>query len=209
MKVISNNYKWAFALTPRNVTTHLVLHHAAASSATAEGIHAYHLSKGWAGIAYHYFVAKSGEVYSGRPENMRGGHTTNWNYCSIGICFEGDFETEQMTELQIAAGRELLADIVSRYPSIVVGRHSEYGQTACPGKNFPLDKIVNGKNAEPENDIEQTDEPSDWATGACAWAIGKGLVKGDGNKKYRWHETVTRQELAVILERVYKLIGTK
>lgn len=136
MKVISSDFKWAYALTPRSVTTHLILHHAGASSATAAGIHAYHLSKGWAGIAYHYFVAKSGEIYSGRPENMRGGHTTNWNYCSIGVCFEGNFETEQMPEAQIAAGRELVADIAARYPSIVIGRHSDFGQTACPGKNF-------------------------------------------------------------------------
>ena len=72
---------------------------------------------------------------------MRGGHTTNWNYCSIGVCFEGNFETEQMLAAQIAAGRELVEDIVARYPSIVIGRHSDFGQTACPGKNFPLYRI--------------------------------------------------------------------
>jgi len=201
MTVISKDYKWAFPLTPRNVTTHLILHHVAASSATADGIHAYHLSKGWAGIAYHYFVSKKGEVFEGRPENMRGGHTTNWNYCSIGVCFEGDFETEQMTEAQIAAGSELAKDIVSRYPSIVIGRHSEFGQTACPGKNFPFDRIVSAKNSEPQKDAEQEDSPSAWAEGSCKWAVEKGLFLGRGEKNYRWQEAVTRQELAVILER--------
>lgn len=206
MKAISNNYKWAFALTPRSVTTHLILHHAAASKATADGIHAYHLSKGWAGIAYHYFITKSGEVYCGRPENMQGGHTTNWNYCSIGICFEGDFETEQMSEAQIAAGKELVADICGRYPSIVIGRHSEFGQTACPGKNFPFEKIVCAKATEPEKDAEQADKPSAWAEDSCAWAVEKGLFHGDGNDGYRWHECVTREELAVILERASKCL---
>jgi len=148
-------------------------------------------------------------VYCGRPENMCGGHTTNWNYCSIGICFEGDFETEQMPEAQIAAGKELVADIIGRYPSIVIGRHSEFGQTACPGKNFPFDKIVRTKAGEPENDAEQTHKPSDWADGSCAWAVEKGLFHGDGSKGYRWHEFVTREELAVILERTSKCFGVQ
>ncbi len=205
MKVISSDFKWAFALTPRSVTTHLILHHAGVPSATAAGIHAYHLSKGWAGIAYHYFVTKSGEICSGRPEDMRGGHTTNWNYCSIGVCFEGDFQTEQMTEVQIEAGRELVADIVSRYPSIVIGRHSDFGQTACPGNNFPLDRIECSKDTEPQKDAELSDEPSDWAKSACAWAVGNFLFQGKGENSYHWHEGVTREELAVILERASKL----
>ena len=69
MKIIEKNYGWAYALSPRGLTTHLILHHAAALTATAEGIHSYHLSLGWAGIAYHYFVAKNGDIYRGRPEN--------------------------------------------------------------------------------------------------------------------------------------------
>ncbi|NLH00941.1 MAG: N-acetylmuramoyl-L-alanine amidase, partial [Clostridiales bacterium] len=90
--VINKDYDWAFPLTKRELTTHLILHHAAASKTTPDSIHAYHLSKGWAGIAYHYFIAKDGKIYRGRPENMRGGHTSNWNYCSFGICFEGNYE---------------------------------------------------------------------------------------------------------------------
>ncbi|NCB74681.1 MAG: hypothetical protein EOM51_08065 [Clostridia bacterium] len=207
MQIISNNFAWAFELKPRSVTTHLILHHAAASNATAEGIHAYHLSKGWAGIAYHYFVSKSGAVYSGRPENMCGGHTANWNYCSIGICFEGNFETEEMPEAQLKAGIELVSDIASRYPSIVIARHSYFNQTACPGKNFPFTKLVSGKESEPEKDAEHTDKPSDWAESACSWAVEKGLFLGGENNNFRWREALTRQELALVLERASKLFG--
>ena len=206
MQVISNNFNWAFALTPRSVTTHLILHHAAASSATAQGIHTYHLSKGWAGIAYHYFVSKSGEIFSGRPENVCGGHTANWNYCSIGVCFEGNFETEEMSEAQLKAGKELMSDIASRYPSIVIARHSDFNQTACPGKNFPFEKLVSGKESKAEKDAEQTDEPSEWAKSACSWAVEKGLFLGGENSNFRWHEALTRQELALVLERALKLL---
>lgn len=205
MKVISSDFKWAFSLTPRSVTTHLVLHHAGVSSASAAGIHAYHISKGWAGIAYHYFVTKSGEIYAGRPENMRGGHTTNWNYCSIGICFEGNFETEQMPEAQIEAGKALIADIATRYPSIVIGRHSDFGQTACPGKNFPFDRLAATKNTEPQKDAELSETPSEWAKSSCEWAVKNGLIQGDSDKNCHWHDAMTREALAVILERASKL----
>ncbi|MEA4895050.1 MAG: peptidoglycan recognition family protein [Oscillospiraceae bacterium] len=209
MTPVSSNFQWAFALTPRSVTTHLILHHAGVSAATAAGIHAYHLSKGWAGIAYHYYVTKKGEVYVGRPENMRGGHTTNWNYCSIGICFEGNFETEQMTEEQLAAGKELVADIAARYPSIVIGKHSDFSQTACPGRNFPLASLVPTGGAEPQKDAELSEEPSDWAKSSCEWSVGYGLFQGSGDNSYRWHDGVTRQELAVILERASKLFSAQ
>lgn len=45
---ISPIYDWAYALTLRRQTTHLILHHAAAPVVRAEGIHAYHKSLGWA-----------------------------------------------------------------------------------------------------------------------------------------------------------------
>ncbi len=199
MTAINHNFSWAYALTPRSVTTHLILHHAAASKATAEGIHAYHLSKGWAGIAYHYFIEKTGEIHIGRPEGMQGGHTAGWNYCSIGICFEGDYTGETMPQAQLKAGRELISDIVSRYPAIVVGRHSDYGQTQCPGAKFPFDSMTNA--GEPASSAEQTNAPSDWAKQACDWAVSKGFFKGDDKGCFNWHDGVTREMLALILFR--------
>ena len=201
MTITEQKYKWAYALTPRNVTTHLILHHSASSSATPEGIHAYHLSRGWAGIAYHYLVKKDGTIYRGRPENMRGAHTTDWNYCSIGICFEGNFETEQMPDAQIDAGRQLVADIVSRYPSIVVGMHKQFGQTSCPGKNFPFAEITTEKNECSDKSAEADAPCDDWAKDACDWAVSEGLFEGNDSGQLRWHDNLTRQQLAVILKR--------
>ena len=202
MQIHEKNYNWAYPLTPRSVTTHLVLHHAGASRATADGIHAYHRSRGWAGIAYHYFVAKDGTITRGRPENTRGAHAMNWNYCSIGICFEGNYETETMPEAQLAAGRALIEDIKKRYPNIVVSRHSELCQTSCPGKNFPFARLVSGE--EPARDAEQEKTPAPWAKAACDAAVAKGLFVGDGGD-FRWHDAVTREELAVILARALKV----
>jgi len=119
MKVISNNYKWAFALTPRTVTTHLILHYAGASKATAYGIHAYHLSKGWAVIAYHYFVSKSVEVYCGRPENMRSGHTTNWNYCSMVYVLKESLKRSKCPKHRLQQAKSLLPTSLDVTPQLL------------------------------------------------------------------------------------------
>ena len=206
MKITETKFDWAFALTPRSLTTHLILHHAAAVKATAEGIHAYHRSLGWAGIAYHYFISKNGEVFIGRPENMRGGHTTNWNHCAIGICFEGNFEVEEMPEAQKQAGKALIAEIRGRYPAIVVGRHSDFGQTACPGRNFPFSALTD-QHTEQDCTRETAAEPAAWAAAACQWVTEQGLFRGDDAEGFRWRQPVTRQELAVMLQRVFEQIA--
>lgn len=201
MRIIEPKYKWAYALTPRKATTHLVIHHAAGNG-SPEGIHNYHLSRGWAGIAYHYYVRKDGTIYRGRPEAMIGGHTTNWNWCSIGICFEGNFENDYMSDAQFTAGQMLIANIINRYPDITVWRHSALQNTSCPGKNFPFELMLNFD--EPEGTPETDNIPSEWAKDACDWAVAKGIFKGDENGNMHWHDNITREEIAVILQRHYQ-----
>ena len=45
---------------------YLIIHHSGHTDSTFENIDAYHASKGWGGIGYHYFIEKSGEVKQGR-----------------------------------------------------------------------------------------------------------------------------------------------
>ena len=203
MTIKEKSYEWAYPLTPRSQTTHLILHHAAGDG-TPEAIHAFHLSKGWAGIAYHYYVRKSGEIVRGRPENVRGGHTKDWNYCAIGICFEGNFDAENMEDAQLSAGRELIANIKARYPGIEIGKHGDYNPTGCPGKLFPFNKLLEGEIEPPALDAEDTGLPDAWAVEACDWAVENGIFKGDGSS-FRWKDSVTRQELAVVLRRMHQL----
>lgn len=148
MKVIETNLKWAYSLTKRVVTDTLVVHHAAGNG-TVEAIHNGHLSKGWAGIGYHYYVRKDGSVYRGRPEWAVGGHTSGHNWHSLGICFEGNFENETMSLAQLEAGRELIADILSRWRKLSVKRHKDLGNTLCPGKNFPFEEMLKAKEESP------------------------------------------------------------
>ena len=143
LNIIQPNYKWAYGATLRTKTDYVVLHHVGTKgSFTPEQIHASHLANGWRGIAYNFYVRKDGTIYHGREENAAGGHTLDYNTVSIGICFEGNFEEETMSAAQLKAGQELLAYLRTKYPSAKIVRHKDLNATACPGKNFPFDKMT-------------------------------------------------------------------
>jgi N-acetyl-anhydromuramyl-L-alanine amidase AmpD len=96
---------------------------------------------GWTGIGYNYYVRKDGNIYRGRPEEVAGAHTEGYNDKSIGICFEGNFETETMSEKQLEAGIWLIKDILTRY-NVPIAPHKNFANTACPGRNFPLARMM-------------------------------------------------------------------
>ena len=140
MNIIDINYKWNGKLTKRNSTKYIILHHRAGNG-DAESIHNLHLSNGWSGIGYHFYVRKDGSVYRGRPVEMIGAHCQGQNNRSVGVCFEGDFEKDKMTDAQLSSGRELVNYLKNLYPKAEIKKHCELGQTACPGNNFPFEEI--------------------------------------------------------------------
>lgn len=200
LNIIEPNYTWNGALTKRTITDRIILHHAAGNG-TAESIHKYHVSLGWKGIAYHYYVRKDGTIYRGRPEDTVGGHTSGYNSRSIGICAEGNFETDVMSNAQRDAIRELVLDIRTRYPDTQTIKHKDVAATACPGKNYPFDYIA---AADPDPEDTPVEPTLDWETEkalARDWAMLKGISDGE-----RPNDNVTRQEMWVML---YRLEGNK
>ena len=141
------------SMTKRKKTDIIVLHHAASVECSVEDVHRWHLANGWSGIGYHFFIRKDGSVWRGRPEDTVGAHTKGYNSNSIGICFEGNFETEAMPDAQKKAGIELVAYLKEKYSVESVKGHGELKATACPGKNFPLDEIKSGAPVEKENRV--------------------------------------------------------
>ena len=146
MEIKDIKYKWNGPLAKRNSTKYIILHHRAGNG-DAESIHNLHLSWGWTGFGYHFYVRKDGSVYRGRPIEMVGAHCKGQNSYSVGICFEGNFENEKMSEAQKKAGKELVAYIKRIYPNAEVKRHKDFDSTACPGKNFPFEEIKKGSSA--------------------------------------------------------------
>lgn len=144
MNIINKSYRWASGLSKRKSTQYIIIHHAAASSASPDQIHSWHLNRGWAGIGYNFVVRKDGSIFTGRPIDCAGAHTTNYNSISVGICFEGNFDSETMSATQKQAGKELIQYLKTKYPKAQVKRHRDFNSTACPGKNFPFDEISKG-----------------------------------------------------------------
>ena len=212
LQIIEPDYVWNGALQARTQTKYIILHHAAASGLTAQDIHIYHRdTNGWVGIGYNYYVRKDGSVYRGRPENCVGAHTYGYNDVSIGVCFEGNFETDTMGEAQYLAGIALLRDILSRYPGLEIKRHKDFDATACPGANFPY--LSMKENAESEDETmsyeqfktfmaqyeqEQRDRPvSDWAKEAWEKATAKGVTDGTMPGRYS-----TREQMVTMFDRL-------
>lgn len=144
MNIIETNLKFK-SMSKRQSTDRLILHHSACSNCSAEQIHQWHLNNGWEGAGYHFLVRKDGNVYRLRPEEYIGAHAYGSNYNSIGICAEGNFENETMPEAQKNSLIELVSYLKGKYGISKVLKHSDVNNTACPGKNYPFNEIVNGK----------------------------------------------------------------
>lgn len=156
MQIIEKTFKWATGLSKRKKTEVIILHHADADKCSVEDIHSWHLQRTWSGIGYHFLVRKDGSVYRGRPEDAVGAHTTGNNINSIGICFEGKYNTQTMPESQIKAGQELISYLKNKYGITQIKKHKDFMATDCPGDKFPFDRIANGEvvnNTNKENII--------------------------------------------------------
>lgn len=116
----------------------IIVHHTATpSTATVESIRRYHVGiRGWSDIGYHYLVQRDGIIRLGRPDRRVGAHCRGYNRESIGVAVIGNFEETPIgmeVEQQINALRQLLGDLLHRYPHSVVRGHKEYAATLCPG----------------------------------------------------------------------------
>lgn len=160
MQIIESNLSFK-SLSNLGTVKRIILHHAEASNCTVQDIHRWHLNNGWAGCGYHFFVRKDGTIYRGRPENKLGAHTANHNTGSLGICFEGAYNTETMNEIQIKAGQELITYLCDKHGLLKanVYKHKDFNSTDCPGANFPFENIQNGAtqsvNVSQSNSIEE------------------------------------------------------
>lgn len=193
INIIETDLQWAYPLTPLQRVDYIVLHHEAGQG-TVEAVHNYHLSLGWAGIAYHFYVRRDGSIYRGRPINMQGGHTKGYNDCSVGVCAEGNFETEVMSDAQKEALHELVLELRAMYPEAKIVKHSDLTATACPGKNYPFDYITSTEP--PNNEWEQ--EKAE----ATQWVQEMGI--SDGTRPY---DPIQRVEMWVMLRRLCEQTG--
>lgn len=154
MNIIEKTYNLNGKLAIRTKTERIILHHADASSCTAKDIDRWHKQKDYSCIGYHFFIRKDGTIYRGRKENSVGAHAYGSNHNSIGICFEGRYQTEQMPDVQVEAGKELVAYLKNKYNISKVQKHSDVCNTSCPGCNFKFDEIANSNTKNVNTSVE-------------------------------------------------------
>lgn len=149
MEIIETDWNWKNPLGTRASTKYIALHHAASVKCTAADIDRWHKEQGWAGIGYHYFVRKDGRIYRGRPRSALGAQVQGKNNISLGICAEGNYDTERtMPAAQRSAIKALLRELKLIYPSAEIVGHGEIGQSDCPGKYYPLAEMKNSNKEE-------------------------------------------------------------
>ena len=104
---------------------------------TAKDIHTWHIQRGWKSIGYHYVILLDGTIQTGRLESEIGAHTAGQNANSIGICYIGGLDADgkpmdTRTIQQQNALKNLVADLLNKYPDSTVHGHNEFANKACP-----------------------------------------------------------------------------
>lgn len=89
--------------------------------------------------SYHYYVRRNGDVVPLLPESVQGVHARHYNYCSLGIVYEGGLdengkEADTRTEAQKHSLYELLKALTAEYPQARIMGHCELPRVAkkCP-----------------------------------------------------------------------------
>ncbi len=171
-------------------------------SAGMDEIHQWHLARGWKGFAYNYWIDYDGNVYECRGLNSGGGLLDPLNDVIISIGFQGDYDkTQTMPRKQFIAGCELIRYLRIKIPSIsLVAGHKHWQATSCPGKYFPLEEMIETSNR--MLSIRDFDQVADWAKESVLNVYEKGIMLGDDQGNFNSQDPITRQEVAVALDRL-------
>ena len=76
--------------------TNLIVIHCSATccdrSYTEHDLTTDHLSQGFFGAGYHYYIRRNGDIKTLRPMTQPGAHVRGYNAHSLGICYEGGLD---------------------------------------------------------------------------------------------------------------------
>lgn len=141
LKINDIKYEWKGELNNGNNPRRLIIHHSASKDLTPEAIHKMHIDKGWTGIGYHFYIKKNGKIYRGRDENIIGAHAKGSNKDTLGICLEGNFEEEEIDDIQKQALINLSTYLSLKYDISNILGHRDVYKTLCPGEKFPFKEV--------------------------------------------------------------------
>lgn len=149
MRIIEKAHKFTRSPAPRLKTEKIVIHHSASPDVSSETIHQWHLGRGWIGIGYQFVIRMNGDIERGRPMNSIGTHALSpANETTVGICLTGNFENAPPSIAQMNSLTWLIKEVVyAQYGELPLTTHKDWANTACPGKLFPMAKLLEALKA--------------------------------------------------------------
>ena len=114
-------------------------------------IRKYHKAQGWIDVGYHAGIelTRSGdglyyEAFIGRDWDIPGAHTVGQNSSSLGICFVGNWDTQEPPDEMLITGAKVikmwcwLFDISM---DEIYGHRDFADYKSCPGLSFDMNKL--------------------------------------------------------------------
>ncbi len=137
----------------------IVIHHSGTDQGSVAAIHREHRSRrdrsgrAWLGIGYHFVIGNGHGMADGQisstfrwKQQLHGAHSGSlpYNDRGIGICLIGNFEKSPPTSAQVASVSRLIGRLTREYgiPSDGVIGHNQVRPTACPGRFFPFQEVL-------------------------------------------------------------------
>lgn len=109
-------------------------------AATLRLIQSQHRKRMSAGdIGYHFIIDRTGVIWQGRDWAYQGAHTSGANSNNLGVMLLGNFEIQQPTQAQLQSLHSLVASLSRKFglnPATDIYGHSDFCNTACPGKHL-------------------------------------------------------------------------
>lgn len=131
-------------------------------------IHAYHLTRGWAGIGYNFVVTLDGGIYEARGWDLRGAHCVDHNSSGIGVQVHIG-GAEHPTAAALAACRWLYDELARKTGRTPAKRgHRDGMSTSCPGD--PLYAWVRAGMPYPTTTPEEDDMSTPAEIAAAVWS---------------------------------------
>ena len=124
---------------PLSQVRHLIINHTGAPPVVpVQAIAQAHVSRGYPGIAYAFYVSQSGQIFQVSPLEGVVKADEEWSGGGLNICLEGNFDATVPPPAQIEATANLCAWMLQRtglLPETIIGLR-ELIQTSSPGHTF-------------------------------------------------------------------------
>lgn len=158
-RVIESNYTSSLGLSKSTRDINLIIVHCTATqegqNCTVDQIRQWHIKdRHWSDIGYHYVIYLDGTIHNGRNVNQIGSHCEGHNEHSIGVCYVGGCEKNNInkpkdtrTQAQKNALKDLLSELLALYPKAKIRGHRDFSSKACPS----FDATSEYKNLQPKS----------------------------------------------------------